>query len=166
MNKVAGPLRSRDILLDVVVAGKSGLLKQIGQHMEWVHGIAQMSVERTLAHREQISSTGLGRGIAIPHARVEDLDRIRVAYLRLKPPIAFDAPDGKPVSDALVMLVPKLATEEHLRILAETSQMFSDPRFRGRLHGCQHPAQVRQLFEAWPRAPGWAAALGQAAVRQ
>jgi len=153
MNMVAGLLAPKDILLDVAVDGKSRLLEQIGQHMEWVHGIAQRTVERSLAHREQIGSTALGRGIAIPHARVPDLDRIQLAYLRLAPPIAFDAPDGMPVSDVLVILVPKLASEEHLRILAEASEMFSDPRFRDRLHQCRQPAEVQQLFAAWPRAP-------------
>jgi PTS system nitrogen regulatory IIA component len=150
MKALAELLLPKDILLDVCIPGKSELLDKIGRHMEWVHGIPATSVIRSLEHRERIGSTALGQGIAIPHARIRELDRIQLAYLRLKLPIPFDAPDGKPISDVLVILVPRSATEEHLRILAETSQMFSDPRFREQLHRCTHPAEVKQLFDSWP----------------
>lgn len=101
-----------------------------------------------LSRREQVGSTGLGEGIAIPHARVEDLSRIQLAYLRLKQPIPYDAPDGRPVSDVMVILVPKRATDEHLQILAEIAQIFGDRRFRERLHACRHPLEVKSLFES------------------
>jgi nitrogen PTS system EIIA component len=57
----------------------------------------------------------------------------------------------QPVSDVLVILVPKMATEEHLRVLAETSEMFANARFRDQLHLCKHPMEVKQLFEIWPK---------------
>jgi len=151
MKSVAELLAPRDILLDITVADKAGLLEKIAEHMEWVHGLPREAVLRSLLHREQIGSTALGQGIAIPHARIPELNRIQLAYLRLKPPIAFDAPDGKPVSDVLVILVPRQASEEHLRILADTSQVFSDARFREQLHRCVQPDEVKQLFDARPR---------------
>jgi PTS system nitrogen regulatory IIA component len=151
MKSIADLLTPQDIALDVVVSGKSELLDEIGQHMESVHGIPEGSVIRSLAHREQIGSTALGQGIAIPHARIKELDRIQLMYLRLRLPVPFNAPDGKPVADVLVILVPKLATQEHLQILAETSQMFSDHVFRERLHRCTNPVQVKQLFDCWPK---------------
>ena len=117
--------------------------------MEREHATPQAWVAASLAHREKIGSTGLGEGVAIPHARVKDLERIQVAYAHLKIPISFDAPDGKPVSDVLVLLVPKQATEEHLSILAEATQMFSDRQFRDRLHLCKHALEVKQLFQSW-----------------
>ncbi len=150
MKTIAELLFPKDILLDVAVVGKIELFERIGEHLEWVHGIPQRAVVQALAYREQIGSTALGQGIAIPHARMKELDRIQLAYLRLSPAIAFDAPDGKPVADVLVILVPKQATEEHLRILSDTSQMFSDPRFRERLHRCKDPLEVKQLFDVWP----------------
>jgi PTS system nitrogen regulatory IIA component len=151
MKTVAQLLMPKDILLDVVVSDRDDLLQKIGRHMEWVHGLSQASVFASLAHREQIGSTALGHGIAIPHARLKELDRIQLAYLRISPPVAFDAPDGQPVSDALVILVPKMATEEHLRVLSETSEMFANARFREQLHLCKHPMEVKQLFEIWPK---------------
>jgi PTS system nitrogen regulatory IIA component len=144
---LAEMLSPRDILLEVKAPGKMELLEAIGQHMEWVHGIGRELVLRSLLHREQIGSTAMGQGVAIPHARIDNLEQIRIAYLHLATPIAFDAPDDKPVEDVFVILVPKPATEVHLRILGEASQMFADAPFRAQLHGCTHPADVKLLFD-------------------
>jgi PTS system nitrogen regulatory IIA component len=149
-NTIGALLLPEDILLDIDVAGKSELIEEIGRHTERAHGMPHQSVAVSLSYRERIGSTGLGEGVAIPHARIKDLDHIQVVYMRLKLPIPFDAPDGKPVSDILVLLVPKQAAEEHLKILAEASRMFSDRRFRERLHLCRHPREVKRLFETWP----------------
>ena len=149
MSTIAALLNPRDIVLDLAVSTKAELIEMIGRHMEQVHGMPAEWVTVSLSRREQVGSTGIGDGVAIPHARVRDLDRIKVAYLRLKHSLPFDAPDGKPVSDVIVLLVPKQATEEHLRILAEATQLFSNPAFRRALQGCTQPAEVKALFEDW-----------------
>lgn len=149
LNTIAELIWPENIRLDLDVSSKSRLFEEVGQLMEREHALPQAWVAASLAHREKIGSTGLGEGVAIPHARVKDLERIQVAYVRLKNPIPFDAPDGKPVSDVLVLLVPKQATEEHLSILAEATQMFSDPSFRECLHQCAHAMEVKHLFESW-----------------
>jgi PTS system nitrogen regulatory IIA component len=153
MNTVASLLLPEDILLNRHVSGKSQLFEEIGRHMEWEHAMPKDWVAASLARRERVGSTGLGEGVAIPHARVKDLHRIQVVYIRLKTPIPFDAPDQKPVSDILVLLVPKQATEEHLRILADATRLFSDQTFREQLHRCDDPLEVKRLFEIWPETP-------------
>ena len=150
LKTIADHLHAEDIVLDVDVATKSQLFEEIGLHMEGRHGIPQAWVVLSLSRREEVGSTGLGEGVAIPHARIKDLDRIRIAYFRLASPIPFAAPDGKPVSDILVLLVPKQATEEHLSILADATRMFSDASFRERLHLCEDSSAVLQLFATWP----------------
>jgi PTS system nitrogen regulatory IIA component len=152
LNAIAQYLSPHDICLDVEVANKSRLFNFIGRHMEQGHGLPQDWVVGSLSRREQAGSTGLGEGVAIPHARVNGLDRIYALYVRLTPSIAFDAPDGRPVSDVLVLLVPNPATDEHLRILAEATQRFSDRRFRKRLHASSNSQEVVQLFSTWPDA--------------
>jgi PTS system nitrogen regulatory IIA component len=153
LNTIASLLLSEDILLNLNVWNKSQLFDEIGQHMERAHAVPKKWVAPSLFRREQVGSTGLGEGVAIPHARVLDLDRIQVAYARLDRPIPFDAPDGKPVSDVLVLLVPKQATEEHLRILADATRLFSNQTFREQLHRCNSPMEVKRLFEAWRETP-------------
>ena len=155
LDTIASYLRPEDIRLDVDISSKPDLLDAIGRHMELEHSLPRESVSLGLSRREQLGSTGLGQGIAIPHARVKNLNRILVAYLRPKSPIPFAAPDGEPVSDILVLLVPKHATEEHLSILADASQMFANTRFRARLRQCGDPVAVKRLFDTWPLSPPW-----------
>ncbi|WP_306602548.1 PTS sugar transporter subunit IIA [Azonexus sp.] len=148
MSTIAELLSKKDILLDLEVPSQIRLLQEVARHMEREHGMPQEWVYQSLLRREQLGSTALGGGVAIPHARIKYLERIQLAYLRLKQPIPYDAPDGKPVSDILVILVPKEATEEHLRILSEVTQMFSDPQFRQQLCLCTEAAETKKVFDA------------------
>jgi PTS system nitrogen regulatory IIA component len=77
------------------------------------------------------------------------------AFLRLAAPVQFDAPDGKPVSLLFVLLVPEQATEQHLQILSELAQMFSDRVFREQLSAAADAAAIHALFTGWePHAAG------------
>jgi PTS system nitrogen regulatory IIA component len=149
LSSIANLLGLENILLDLEVSSKPQLFEVIGRHMEHEYAMPHALVAESLTRRELAGSTGLGEGVAIPHARVKDIERIHAVYARLKSPIPFDAPDGKPVSDILVLLVPKQATEEHLMILAEASKMFSDRRFREHLHLCKDTLEVKGLFITW-----------------
>lgn len=150
LKTIADLLPIEDIVLNPEVVNKAQLLEEIGRHMEARHGMPQAWVVLSLSRREEVGSTGLGDGVAVPHARIKDLDRIQIAYFRLSAPIPFDAPDGKPVTDIIVLLVPKQATEEHLRILAEATQMFSDQGFRERLRLSANVPAAKRQFDAWP----------------
>jgi nitrogen PTS system EIIA component len=149
LSTTAELLSKKNILLDIETPNRSHLLQEVARHMERQHGMPQEWVFQSLSRREKVGSTALGEGVAVPHARIKDLQRILLAYIRLKLPIPYDAPDGKPVSDVLVILVPKEATEEHLRILSEVTQMFSDMQFRQRLRLCKEAGETKQLFEDW-----------------
>jgi PTS system nitrogen regulatory IIA component len=138
-----------DIILDLEVKDKQQLFNEIGRVMEKEHGLSLELLVAGLSRREKLGSTGLGEGVAIPHARMDGLKKIQLCYIRLKTPITFDAPDGKPVSDIIVILVPKQATDEHLQILAETTQIFSDERFRERLHLCRHALEVQEMISTY-----------------
>ena len=153
MNTIARLLWLEDILLDMDVSNKRQLFDEIGRHMAQEHAMRPEWVTRILSRREQAGSTGLGEGFAIPHARVPDLDRMYLLYVRVKSPIPFAAPDGKPVSDILVILVPGPASEEHLRILADATQTFSDHEFRESLRSCQDAPEVKRQFDVWSPPP-------------
>jgi len=149
LNIFADLVSPEDVRLDLEVSTKTQLLEEIGQHMERQHGLPRDWVTQSLTRREQAGSTGVGEGVAIPHARVKELDHIQAAYLRLKTPIPYAAPDGQPVRHIVVLLVPKQATEEHLRVLAAATQMFSDGRFRRQLERCGEPGEAKALIGAW-----------------
>jgi PTS system nitrogen regulatory IIA component len=100
-----------------------------------------------------MESTGLGQGIAIPHGRIKGLTHAMGAFVRPQQPIPFDAPDGKPVDQVFVLLVPEQATEEHLELLSELAQMFGERSFREQVAMAADPAEVRQVFAAWQSEP-------------
>src|SRR6267154_6653630 len=126
MTHIADLLPESNIVLDVEATSKKRLFEQIGQLFENHAQISRSVVFDSLTARERLGSTGLGQGIAIPHGRIKGLKQALGAFIRPQQPIPFDAPDGRPVSQVFVLLVPKHATEEHLQLLSELAQMFSD----------------------------------------
>jgi PTS system nitrogen regulatory IIA component len=74
-------------------------------------------------------------------------------FVRIKVAIAFDAPDRKPVSLFLALIVPKQATERHLQLVATTAAMFSDRTFRDQRRTSLEPSTARELFAAWQDSP-------------
>ena len=93
-----------------------------------------------------IQLIGLGLGVAIPHGRIKGLKGATGAFLRLAAPVPFDSPDGRPVSLLFVLLVPEQATEQHLQILSELAEKFSDPTCREGLSNAASAEEIRQLL--------------------
>ncbi|HSD54515.1 MAG TPA: PTS IIA-like nitrogen regulatory protein PtsN [Burkholderiales bacterium] len=149
MNLIAKLLAAPNILLDVEVSSKKRLFEQVGLLFENHQGIARSLVFDSLFAREKLGSTGLGQGVAIPHGRIKGLKEPVGAFLRLKTAVAFDAPDGRPVELVFVLLVPEQATEQHLEILSELAQMFSDRELRGRLATATDAGGLHELISAW-----------------
>ncbi|WP_109261782.1 PTS IIA-like nitrogen regulatory protein PtsN [Hyphobacterium indicum] len=83
--------------------------------------------------RERLGSTGVGDGVAIPHARLEGLDRVFGLFARLKTPIDFDAIDGRPVDLIFLLLAPETSSAEHLKALARISRIFRREDLRSHL---------------------------------
>ncbi len=150
MNRVASILSPGRVRQDHSASTKIQLFELAGSLFAGDGGLDAAQVAASLQAREDRGSTGLGHGVALPHARVKDLRQALAAFVQLFPAISFDAPDGKPVSDALVLLVPEQAAEEHLQMLAEAAQMFNDRQFRERLRSQRDAAGVYRTFVGWP----------------
>ena len=149
MSQIADLLPSSNVLLGLDAPTKSRLFEAIGALFETNLGLPRQTVVDSLAAREKLGSTGLGQGIAIPHGRIKGLTQAQGAFARLAAPIAFDAPDGKPVSQVFVLLVPEHATEQHLQLLSELAQMFSDREFRDELRAANSTVGLHALFQHW-----------------
>jgi PTS system nitrogen regulatory IIA component len=149
MNQIAKLLPLANVLFDLEVGSKKRLFEQVGLLFENNHQIARSQVFDSLFAREKLGSTGLGRGIAIPHGRVKSLKDALGALVRTKQPIPFDAPDGQSVELIFVLLVPDRATDLHLQILSELAQMFSDKAFRDRMRAATSAAEMHQLITQW-----------------
>ncbi len=149
MNQIAELLPGSNVVLDLEADSKPRLFDAVGGLFEADASLARATVVASLAAREKLGSTGLGQGVAIPHGRIKGLQQARGAFVRLARPIPFDAPDGKPVSQVFVLLVPEHATDQHLQLLSELAQMFSERVFRERLAAAGSPADVLALIRDW-----------------
>jgi nitrogen PTS system EIIA component len=145
-DSVAQLLVKEHVMLGLDVASRESLFEHVGRFCEQRFGLPAATVVAGLDARESLGSTALGQGVAVPHGRIKGLRRAITLYVRPTTPIPFDAPDGNPVSDVVVLLVPESANSTHLRLLADVAQRFCDHDFREQLHACVDAQAVRRLF--------------------
>jgi PTS system nitrogen regulatory IIA component len=112
-------------------------------------GLEAQAVVEFLNAREDLGSTALGAGVAIPHGRVKGLKHPIAAFLKLNQAIEFAAPDGEAVSTLIFLLVPEKATQQHLEILSSIAQLLSDQDARKSLASESNPEKVYQLLQTW-----------------
>jgi nitrogen PTS system EIIA component len=149
MNQIVRHLPVKNVMVDLAVASKKRVFEQAGLLFENNHGIGRAAVFDSLFARERLGSTGLGQGVAIPHGRIKGLKEALAAVIRLSEPIAFDAPDGRPVKLLVVLLVPEQASQTHLDLLSELAQMLSDKPFRDSLFAAHDAAALHALLTHW-----------------
>ncbi|MDR9432297.1 MAG: PTS sugar transporter subunit IIA [Spiribacter sp.] len=114
---------------------------------------AERAVFEGLTLRERLGSTGLGRGVALPHSRSRDIDQPQAALIRLAQPIGFDAVDREPVDLLFALLVPEHSNDEHLRILSELAEMFRDEALCARLRHCSGDDDLFAAVCGWQATP-------------
>jgi PTS system nitrogen regulatory IIA component len=120
-------LKPEGVFAGLKVKSKKQALIELAQRAAQVTGLEERLVFDTLLQRERLGSTGVGRGIAVPHARIPGLKRIAAIFAQLDEPIDFDAPDGEPVDLLFVLLAPEHAGADHLKALARISRVLRDP---------------------------------------
>ena len=133
------------IVLDLEVSSKRRVFEQAGLLLENEAGLARADVFDCLFAREKLGTTGLGQGVAIPHGRHASVKKAVGAFIRTQEPVAFDAPDGKPVSLIFVLLVPENATGEHLEVLSKLAGRFSQKAVREALMSAD-AQEVRRIL--------------------
>ncbi|MDR2451264.1 MAG: PTS IIA-like nitrogen regulatory protein PtsN [Candidatus Accumulibacter sp.] len=147
MSQISQLLPLENVVLDLEAGSKKRVFEYAGLVFENNQGVANSAVFHSLFSREKLGSTGLGQGIAIPHGRIKGLKKALGAFIRLANPIPFDSPDGEPVSMFFILLVPEQATEQHLQILSELAERFSEASCRDALSMARDAQTVQQTFE-------------------
>ncbi len=102
-----------------------------------------------LCARERLGSTGLGHGVAIPHGRIAGLTAPLGAFLRLDQPLPFDAADGQPVDLVFALVVPEHFNQQHLLLLSQLAEMFSDAAICARLRASTTEAALHAALTEW-----------------
>ena len=138
----------------ISVAGKRQALSAIAETAARAFGLKAGEVLDALLERENAGSTGVGYGVAVPHARLPGLTRLRAVFVRLEQPIEFGAVDDRPVDLLFALFAPPHASSEHLRALARVSRALRQATLREQLRQATGPDAIRALLvqEARPSA--------------
>lgn len=99
-----------------------------------------------LLEREVAGSTGVGHGVAVPHARIEGLDRMRGVFVRLEHPVEFGSVDDQPADLMFALFAPKGAGAEHLRALARVSRLLRQTELREQLRKARSADALHALL--------------------
>ncbi|MGJ8560834.1 MAG: PTS sugar transporter subunit IIA [Litorimonas sp.] len=126
------------MICDLAVTSPKQLFREITQKLIVAHGldakgVVCRDVVSAATERERLGSTGVGNGVALPHARMQGMDRVVAAFVRLAEPLEFDAVDGRPVDLVCFLLAPADCGGAHLRALARVSRLLRRPETRQRL---------------------------------
>ena len=137
--------------LDAIIAPakartKKQLLQEMSQRAAELVDLPAHLICETLLEREKLGSTGIGEGIAIPHGKFEQLDRLHGVFARLESGLDFEAVDDRPVDLIFLLLAPADAGADHLRALAQISRLLRDPDFRKKLRATHSPDELFELL--------------------
>ena len=139
------------VLLDVTASGKKRVFEEISLAFENTDGPMRGVIFKSLLERERLGSTIISEGVAVPHARLEELKQPLAAYLRTLEPIEYDGPDSH-VRHMFVLLVPGTADDVHLKILSIMSRMLTDKEFIKDAEACTDRASFLNLVVEWEKA--------------
>ena len=139
-------LSPRAVIAQLRAGNKKQVLLEIARRAAAASGVPERRIYDVLAERERLASTGLGRGLAVPHGKLPELDRLYGVFARLERPIPFDALDSRPVDLVFALLAPSDAGAEHLRALARVSRCLRDDAIRQKLRGADNPDALYALL--------------------
>ncbi len=112
-------------------------------------GDTESQIYDSLCARERLGATGLGHGVAIPHGRTPGLTTAVGTFLRLNEPLDFGAPDGEPVDLVFALAVPEHFSNQHLMLLSQLAEMFSETDFLARLREAPDADALYRLLSDW-----------------
>lgn len=132
--KITNILRVESILPELKSKDKDGVIEELAEAVTRSEpSIPAGTLSEVLAEREKLGSTGIGSGVAIPHGKLPNLDRIVAAFGRSRPGIDFDSQDGEPAHLFFVLVAPENTAGLHLKALAKLSRLLKDSHFRQKL---------------------------------
>ena len=147
-------LSADDVVLDLSADNKRNLLRALAAEAASRLRHPEQEILNALKAREQLGSTALGRGIALPHARVSGNDPPVMLFARLRRPIDFEAKDDEPIDLVFLVLWPDASPEGLLPLLAEICQVIREPQMLRRLRAARSPESVVTLLrQGDPSAP-------------
>jgi PTS system nitrogen regulatory IIA component len=127
-------------------SSKKRLFQDLSDLAAGSYGVTQSAVVEALLEREGLGPTGVGHGVALPHARIANLDMIRGLFIRLEKPLDFDSIDRQPVDLVFALLAPLSAGVDHLKALALVSRTLRDTGVRTKLRANDDPGTLYAIL--------------------
>lgn len=139
-------LKPGAVKLVSTVSSKKMLLHSVADLAAQIYDLDAEETLRALQDREALGPTGVGHGVALPHARISGLDAVKAVFVRLEKPIDFNAVDRQPVDLFFGLLAPENAGVEHLKALALISRTMRDTNVCGKLRANDDPETLHTIL--------------------
>jgi PTS system nitrogen regulatory IIA component len=123
------------VISNLRVSSKKQALQELAKRAADISGMHERAIFDVLVERERLGTTGVGNGIAIPHGKLPNLERLYGLFARLEKPIDFDSIDEQPVDLIFLLLAPESAGADHLKALARVSRLLRDKNGVKKLRG-------------------------------
>jgi PTS system nitrogen regulatory IIA component len=146
--KIKDFLAANDVVLDLRASEKEGLLKQLSARAAAAVGLSADVVANEIEKRDKLGSTGIGRGVSMPHARLREVKKPFGLLARLRQPIDFDAIDGQQVDIVFLLLLPAASQLDQLNALAAVARKLRDPDVLRKLRTAGSQAELFELITA------------------
>ncbi|MDQ3126435.1 MAG: PTS sugar transporter subunit IIA [Pseudomonadota bacterium] len=134
------------VVLRSGASSKRQALHTVAEAASQALGMPEGRIMEALLEREALGSTGLGSGVAVPHARLEGVSRVTAVFVRLETPVAYGAVDDRPVDLLFALFAPPRGGAEHLRALAAVSRALRSSEMREQLRQARTTDAIRALF--------------------
>ena len=139
-------LTSQCIIANLKASSKKQALQELAKRAARLTKQPERTIFEVLIERERLGTTGVGHGIAIPHGKLTELNRLYALFARLETPIDFDAIDEQPVDLICVLLAPETAGADHLKALARVSRLLRDRTVCEKLRGADSAEAIHALI--------------------
>jgi PTS system nitrogen regulatory IIA component len=136
------------VLATLKAKSKKQVLQELSARAAEAAGRSEREIFEILLQRERLGSTGIGRGVAIPHGKLAKLDRLIGLFARLEKPVDFGAVDGEPVDLIFLLLAPEGAGADHLKALARIARLLRDDKVADKLRSARDGDAIFALLTA------------------
>ena len=147
--KISDLLDSTNVIPDLAAASKEDAILNLANTLSaWLDDETLAAVKKAVMERESIMSTGVGKGLAIPHGKCRKLTQTYAAFGKLQEPIEYNAIDGEPVSILFLLVGPESQNSVHIKMLSRISRLLNSAAFRDKLLESSDSRNIIELFQA------------------
>jgi fructose-specific phosphotransferase system IIA component len=148
MTRIFNLLNERNVFASLAAKNKEEVLRTLISSLEPdVEKTELIAIEEAVFEREKIMSTGVGKGLAIPHGKLAGINNNYAAFAMLQPPVDYQSVDEEPVSMVFLLVGPKSSNSMHIKMLSHISRLMNNNSFRQKLKECTTSKEILNVFE-------------------